>query len=183
MQAVLASDLKPAGVRIVAMVLAWHANEDSGHAWPSLATIAAESGVSRDRVKQVVRLLVDQAVLEIVAKGTGGGRNQTTRYAFCTAWVGKWATRVAGSPGKSERSDPGSPLPLPGEPASPKRNERSSVSTRQNSLSLKERGSTSSAGSRAGSARPPAESRAHGRRNKPEPLNAAVIDYHAEVTP
>ena len=67
LQAVLASELQPLGLRMVALVMAWHARETRGHIWASLGTIANEAGVSRDRVKQVVRLLVDQAAVEVVA--------------------------------------------------------------------------------------------------------------------
>ena len=67
LQAVLASKLQPLGLRMVALVMAWHANETRGHIWASLGIIADEAGVSRDRVKQVVRLLVDQAAVEVVA--------------------------------------------------------------------------------------------------------------------
>jgi hypothetical protein len=134
-QLVLKSELQPLGLRAVAWVMAWHANEATGHVWASLGTIADEAGVSRDRVKQVVRLLVDQAVVEVVARGSGGHYKGTTTYAFCAAWVGKQETRVSSLPGKPttrERAlpgneasrDPGTREPLPGNERSPNIDER-----------------------------------------------------------
>jgi hypothetical protein len=109
-QAVLASDLRPLGLRMVAVVLAWHANDSTGHIWCSLGTIADEAGITRDRVKQVLRLLVAADVVEKVTKSAGGGRRSTTTYMFCPAWVGKQGTRDSSLPGKQgtrERALPG----------------------------------------------------------------------------
>lgn len=123
-RAVLGSDITPSGCRLVALVLAWHFNDEKGCAWPGMSTIAAEAGVTRDRVKQVLRELQAAGVIEVESGAGGAGAAATSRYRFAEAWVGKWATRVAGFPGKPTTQHPVSRLPQVGEPAYPEKDER-----------------------------------------------------------
>ena len=122
--AVLGSDIKPSGCRLVAIVLAWHFNDEKGCAWPGMSRIADEAGLTRDRVKQVLRELQAQEVIEIESGTGGAGAGATSRYRFTPAWVGKHATRVAGLPGKPDAADPVSRLPGVGKPAYPNKDER-----------------------------------------------------------
>jgi hypothetical protein len=92
-QAVMRSTIKPPGVRLVAFLVAWHYNDEDGCAWPGMGTLADEAQVTRDRVKQVLRELKTQGVLEVAAKGRG---RAATRLRFTAEWVGKYATGVAG---------------------------------------------------------------------------------------
>ena len=135
-QTVLRSDIAPAGVRLVAIVLAWHLNDELGCAWPGLGTIASEAGITRDRVKQVMRELQRGNVVEIVTKGTGGaGAKATTRWRFTAEWVGKQATRVARSPGSGLPRGREAGYPGVGKQATPNRDERKATP----SLSSKQR--------------------------------------------
>ena len=68
-QLVLASDLKPSGLRLVALCMAWHASDDTGECWPSLGTLAREAGVTRARVKQCVKEMLSSSVLQVAARG------------------------------------------------------------------------------------------------------------------
>ncbi len=120
-KAVLASNVEPSGLRLVALVLAWHANEKTGHAWPSLSTIASEAGLSRDRAKKCVRELRQAGVIEQV---TAGGGSVSTKYRFTDSWVGAQAPRGAHTPGVSMPLDRGCPRPKPGVPAHPNKEER-----------------------------------------------------------
>lgn len=123
-----ASDIKPLGVRAVAIACAWHANDrEGGLFWPSLATLAQEVGVSRDRVKQAIRLLIADGVLQKVEKTEGGRRELTSRYAFRPEWVGNQATRVRALPGDEVPPNPVTSAPPPGNERPPKRDERKAL--------------------------------------------------------
>lgn len=133
-QAVMRSKIAPPGVRLVAFLVAWHYNDDDGCAWPGMGTLADEAQVTRDRIKQVLRELKAQGVLEVAAKGRG---RAASRLRFCPDWVGKHATREAGYRGSElpqeggaktetegkqatgEADFPGSGLPVSGEAQAP----------------------------------------------------------------
>jgi hypothetical protein len=171
-EAVLASDLQPTGLRMVALVMAWHASNDAWQCWASLGTIAAEAGCSRAWIKRSVRALTAAGVIECVRTSKGGNNLDTAVYAFLPAWVDAQPTRVPRNPGTTGPGyygshDPGTTGPRPGYYGTPKNNERSSPT--ENSLSLKTRGTASPSGSRARGARPagkPPAKAAHGKRAK-----------------
>lgn len=158
-QAVMASGIKPLGVRFVALVLAWHASDD-GQAWPSNNTLASECGITRDRVRHCLKALRAAGVVEVALKGAGGARTGTTRYRFADEWVKQWTTGVrtnqgSSKPGIQEAAEGGSYEPRGGFVRTPNNNERKNPSG--SSLSLKTRGAVSPAGSRARGARPAVE--------------------------
>jgi hypothetical protein len=124
-KAVWASDLQPLGKRMVALVLAWHCNETTGEAWPSIATIAREAGMAHESVRHTLRALRADGVIEAVTPMTGGSPSSTTRYRFKAEWLRGVSTNPgAYKPGSGEYSDPGltSTEPRSGETA--ERNER-----------------------------------------------------------
>jgi hypothetical protein len=69
--AVLRSDLAPAR-KNVAMALSLHMKQDSLEAWPSMGTLAAESGVWPSTVQLAIKALVEKGLLEV----SGGKRYQ-----------------------------------------------------------------------------------------------------------
>ena len=126
-RAVLDSGIKPLGTRMVAVALAYHCNEQSGEAWPSHGTLAAECGVHRDSVRHALKQLVRDGVLQVAAKGSGGGHRATTRWAFRPDWLaltGGRGTPGSSEPGVEKYADRGSRDPLPGVDGPPKRDER-----------------------------------------------------------
>lgn len=126
-RAVLDSDIKPLGTRMVATALAYHANEQSGEAWPSHGTLAAECGLHRDSVRHALKQLVGDGVLQVVIKSNGGGHRSTTRYRFDSEWAASTGGRqTPGSrqPGVEHTPDRGSTGPQPGVDGPPKRDER-----------------------------------------------------------
>ena len=126
-RAVLDSSIKPLGTRMVAMALAYHMNEQSGEAWPSHGTLAAECGIHRDSVRHALKQLVRDGVLQVAAKGSGGGHRATTRWAFHPDWLaltGGRGTPGSREPGVEKYADRGSRGPLPGVEGPPKRDER-----------------------------------------------------------
>lgn len=74
--AIADSELKPT-LRHVALTLSLHMNERGGSAFPSLDTIAAESGRHRSTV---CRSLLELERLGWLARVPGGGRKLTTTY-------------------------------------------------------------------------------------------------------
>lgn len=157
-QAVLAADIKPAHAKLVAFVLAWHARDEDGHAWPSIGTLECECAMSRRHVKRAIGQLLRAGVLTVAQPSKGGPRVATTVYAVTIKQVAnpvRGRTRCADAPGAPAPADPVRPRLLPGAPAHHENNERNSP--KANSLSLKKRGPVSPAGSRAWGARPSAE--------------------------
>lgn len=63
-------------------VIAIHTDKNSGLAWPSLETIARETGLHKRKVPGRIRRLVDKGVLEIVRHGGHGfgGRGRANLY-------------------------------------------------------------------------------------------------------
>lgn len=82
MAAVLSASIKPCAAKCVALGLAWHANAESGHAWPSLPTIAREAGLSERHAKRAMQRLRELGVLTVVKPSNGGAQRATTVYAF-----------------------------------------------------------------------------------------------------
>lgn len=79
LQAVMPADIRPPSTKLMAVVLAWHYNDEKRCAWPSVATLAARCCVSERQAQRMLSDLVDMGVLHIVQKG--GGR-WATRYGF-----------------------------------------------------------------------------------------------------
>jgi len=148
-QAVLAADIRPCAAKCVAMVMGWHCNAETGHAWPSMATLARECGMSERHAKRAVGTLKRLGVLVVVKASAGGAHRATTTYAFDLLRLQavhaamhhgansdeSSVTETGGNGGRGRTGDAGAPRapvspqggrgrPLPRAPASPKRDER-----------------------------------------------------------
>jgi predicted ArsR family transcriptional regulator len=64
--------------RLVLLALAAHANRETNEAWPSVATLARETGLSARAVRDALRELEQANEIERLA--AGGGRGRTARY-------------------------------------------------------------------------------------------------------
>jgi hypothetical protein len=148
-QAVLAADIKPAHAKLVAFVLAWHARDADGHAWPSVGTLERECAMSRRHVKRAIGQLLSAGVITVVRPSKGGAHAATTVYMVAVEAPGKDAnpvrgrTRCADAPGAPASADPVRPRLPPGAPAHPKNNEKRETPSASLSLSLKKRGTAS----------------------------------------
>lgn len=125
MQAVLASKLQPTGVRMVALCLAWHVNEDTGQAWPGRALLAREAGVTPDYAGKVLRGLERDHVIESVVRGgSSDGRKWVSRYRFTAEWLGVWRTGVLQNRGSVKHTTGVLENCQPGFPSPPRKDER-----------------------------------------------------------
>ena len=66
------------GDRLVGVILATYLNRRSFQAWPSIATIQAETGMSRMSVKRAIKQLSARGHFTMVQRGTG---RSSSRYA------------------------------------------------------------------------------------------------------
>ncbi len=149
LHAVLGADIAPCAAKCVALVMAWHCNADTGHAWPSMGTLARECSMSERHAKRAVAALKKAGVLLVVKASAGGAHRSTTIYAFNgdrlaaltdpgrgrTGSAAEEAASVAslrchprtgdtGAPRARVTPHGGRPRPSPRASASPKRNER-----------------------------------------------------------
>lgn len=113
MQAVMRAAIQPAANKLVALVLATHANKETGHAWPSLGTLAAECSLSRSQIKRVLSHLLEIGALMVVKASAGGAQKATTVYAFDLDCLGHLTgeavqarTRLKREPGSSMNPHP-----------------------------------------------------------------------------
>jgi hypothetical protein len=79
MSRVRATDIHPAGTKLVAVMLAMRCDDFGGSLFPSLATIASDASISRDQARRHVNTLVESDVLLVVSKAT---QHKTPRYRF-----------------------------------------------------------------------------------------------------
>jgi hypothetical protein len=87
------SDLPPT-VRLAAHTLALHMNTDGGSCFPSIATLAAESGLSERSVQKAIRHLEDAGWLRVRLGGSPrGGRRRANTYqaTFSNSYLEKEA--------------------------------------------------------------------------------------------
>lgn len=104
--AVLASDLKPAGLRLVALVCAWHAAQDDARLYAGRARLARETGLSADQVQRWQHELERMGILEVVSRGySANGRKTNTAYV-----MHKPGAPVPPVKGK-RKPKPGAPMP------------------------------------------------------------------------
>jgi hypothetical protein len=100
---VLGLDLTPAQ-KLVAFVLACHANQYGGNCYPSMERIARESGFKRRHVQRIVRQLEKQNIVVAMTPKTGGhGHDTATIYKLNFDY--KPSTR--GVPGVHPKSETG----------------------------------------------------------------------------
>lgn len=70
----IADSSLPPNARLVALTLSLHMNERGGSAYPSVARLVSETGLSRRAVQRALRVLEESGYLQLVA-GVGGGRS------------------------------------------------------------------------------------------------------------
>lgn len=171
--AVLRANLSPASIKLMALVVAWHFNDEKGRAWAGLGTMAREACMSERHAKRALCALKSAGVL-VVARATAGGDRYatTTHYAFDMQLLEQLSNPVrqrtggAGAPGSDADAGrdkpqaqeglpraPAAPHPVrwrpgPRAPAAPKRDERKPTA----SLSSKEPAAPDSAGGRSAGA-------------------------------
>lgn len=80
MSMVWASDLRTMQ-RFVLLKLADHANDEGGNVYPSVATVAADTGTSARQVQRILGQLVAMGLLRI-QKYAAGGRGHSRRYVI-----------------------------------------------------------------------------------------------------
>jgi len=77
-RAVFASEL-PSSSRLALLALLEYANED-GKAWPSLATLAVDTGLSRNSVRRGLAAAASAGWLQVVERRAGDGRQSSNGY-------------------------------------------------------------------------------------------------------
>lgn len=172
LKAVLGASIQPASAKLMAVVVAWHYNDERGSAWPSVPTMASECGMTTRHAQRVLADLKEMGVLVVVSAGEGGNKyTGTTHYAFDLTRLGSLTAdrpnqtgdaQVAGDTGvggdarevsRDNRRRPMTPVPRnprhpgrkPMTPVSPKRDERKPTA----SLSSKEPAAPDSAEGRS----------------------------------
>lgn len=80
MKRVWATEIQPAGRKLVALKLADHCNDTGGSLFVGMAAIARDCGVSRSQAQRHVHALVDAGLLSVVANAAGGARGVVPHY-------------------------------------------------------------------------------------------------------
>lgn len=106
MDAVLAANLQPASLKLVAVVMAVHANKDSARFWPSVRTLAAECSLSETQLKRILAQMRELQLLRKVEASAGGSRSATTVYEFDLSQL-----RLAADPGHQRTPSSNGPRP------------------------------------------------------------------------
>lgn len=89
--------------KLVLFKLIDHADDDGGHIYPSIASLAEMAMCNRRTVQRILRDLCVVGLLSVVEQG-GGGPGRTTRYRLhvdvleALAAAGEWARRMALAP-------------------------------------------------------------------------------------
>ena len=83
MREVWDADLRPTPRKLTLLALADYGDDSGGRIFPSLADVAGKVGVSRGQVQRVVRSLIDDGLLIVVANANGGRPGQTPHYRIC----------------------------------------------------------------------------------------------------
>ncbi len=121
--------------RHVALTLSLHMSERGDSAWPAVATLAAETGLSERGVQKALRMLEAAGWIEVVL---GGGRRRSSRYRAAVPKKPPAAGEIPPHP-PTEKGEPGAPFPAKreekrvnvatekGEPGAPKDVMRTSV--------------------------------------------------------
>ena len=82
MKRVWATEIQPAGRKLVALKLADHCNDTGGSLFIAMSTIAAACGISRSQAQRHVHALVDAGLLSVTANATGGARGVVPHYCL-----------------------------------------------------------------------------------------------------
>jgi hypothetical protein len=106
LDAVLAADLQPASLKLAAVVMAVHANRDTGLFWPSVGTLAAKCSLSETQMKRVMAELRKMQLIRKVEGSSGGRRTATSVYEFDLAQL-----RFAADPGHQGTPSTDGPRP------------------------------------------------------------------------
>ena len=80
MKRVWATDIQPAGRKLVALKLADHCNDSGGSLFVGMAAIARDCGVSRSQAQRHMHALVDAGLLTVTANASGGARGVVPHY-------------------------------------------------------------------------------------------------------
>lgn len=78
--AVWRADVRPAPLKLCALALADWCNATSGELFPSMQAIAGKIGVSRSQAQRLMRQLIDDGLVTVVANAGGGKPGTTPRY-------------------------------------------------------------------------------------------------------
>lgn len=93
----------PPTSRLVSLTLSLHMNERGGSCWPSVATLADETGLDERTVRRVLGDLREQGWLSVTL---GGGRGHSNRYTATIPRGGETAQRGADKQGFTDRVSP-----------------------------------------------------------------------------
>ena len=66
--------------RLILVVIAWHIDDKKGYAWPSVETIAAESGLTKSGAVRAIYRCENSGELEV--DRTAGGSKNTNKYTI-----------------------------------------------------------------------------------------------------
>lgn len=80
MKRVWATDIQPAGRKLVALKLADHCSDTGGSLFVGMTSIARDCGVSRSQAQRHVHALVDAGLLSVTANAAGGARGTVPHY-------------------------------------------------------------------------------------------------------
>ncbi|NMM78571.1 hypothetical protein B2J88_32665 [Rhodococcus sp. SRB_17] len=80
MKRVWATEIQPAGRKLVALKLADHCNDTGGSLFVGMAAIARDCGISRSQAQRHVHALVDAGLLSVTANASGGARGVVPHY-------------------------------------------------------------------------------------------------------
>jgi hypothetical protein len=71
----------PPAEKLIALLIAIHANPKSELSWPSMSTLAEESGLkNRETASRIVKRILAKRVIEISGPISAGGKGRTTAY-------------------------------------------------------------------------------------------------------
>ena len=98
--AVLAAEIRPPALKLLALCMANYANKDTGLMWPGVGTLARDCSISHAHAKRLLRELREQQVI-LVAKEGGGNASSVYRFnpdRLCTGYIREPGTSVSPHP-------------------------------------------------------------------------------------
>jgi hypothetical protein len=82
MKRVWATEIQPAGRKLIALKLADHCNDTGGSLFVGMAAIARDCGISRSQAQRHMHALVAAGLLSVVANAGGGARGVVPHYCL-----------------------------------------------------------------------------------------------------
>lgn len=95
--------------RLVMLCLAYHMNDEKREAWPGMATIIKETGVSKRQVERAIEQLSSDKEIEVVGGGLGRGNAYTYRFLIPVQWPQPEPQKPKVATGKGDTMTPYSP--------------------------------------------------------------------------